>query len=228
REKTPWVVCMMHESFVSLVEESKMDWASKTVKTALAAQLLPITTKYNVDVLLFGHEHRTISTYPIISDNGTNSITYLGTKLKATTMASQKVLHDGVMVDEFDFTGVDLAKRGTVYHQTATASGESNQIKSSEKWSNRLSTGISFLRVGYSGGSGSFTDLFEGNNLIDAENSPAVKKGANYSMYSYIEVTKNSFVLRTYGVDCRGLAAKTSTQSNTDFGVYFEGFKLSK
>lgn len=228
KEKTPWVVCMMHESFVSLKAEEKMDYAAKTVKTALAKQLLPITTKYNVDVLLFGHEHVTISTNPIISGDGVNSTVYLGSKVQMTTTSMQKVLHDGVMVDEFDFAGVEATRRGTVYHQTASASGENEQMKSNATWSNRYGTGINFLRVGYSGGSGSFTDLFDGNTLIDEENSPAVKKGKHYSMYSYLEVTKNSFVLRTYGVDCRGLAAKTSGQANTDFGVYFEGFKLTK
>lgn len=228
REKTPWVVCMMHESFVTLQKEEAASALSKTIKNNLAKQLLPLTTKYNVDALLFGHEHKTISTYPIISDNSTDSIVYYGNKLKATTTTINKELHNGVFVDAFDFTDVDSAMRGTVYHQTACASSEGLQLNSTAPWSNRYGTGIDFLRVGYTGGSGSFTDLFDGNTLIDEENSPAVTKGKNYSMYSYLEVTRNSFVLRTYGVDCRGLAAKTPSQVNTDFGVYFEGFKLTK
>lgn len=228
REKTPWVVCMMHESFVTLQKEEVASALTKEIKNNLAKQLLPLTTKYNVDVLLFGHEHKTISTYPIISDNSTDSIVYYGNSLKATTTTINKELHNGVSVDVFDFTHVDPAKRGTIYHQVASSSGEDAQINSNPKWSERFNSEIPFLRTGYTCGSGSFTDLFDGNTLIDSNNSPAVKKGVNYSAYSYIEATKDTFVLRTYGVDCRGLVAKNANQSNTDFGVYFEGFKLKK
>ncbi len=220
REKTPWVVCMMHESFVAARDSNPTEY---NAKAAIAKEILPITTEYNVDVLLFGHEHATISTYPIIySDAG---VDYYGTKVKATTDTVQSVSYDGVKVDKFDFTGVDATKRGTVYHQTACAG---QQVHERNKWGKEREDGLvaDFIRKAYSGGIKSFTHLFSDGALIDAENSPAVKPSTFYSMYSYIEATKDSFVLRTYGVDCKGLAK--SGQLSTDYGVYFEGFMLNK
>ncbi len=203
RDVTPWVVCMMHEAPISFKKASYAE--------TMGPQLFPILTQYDVDLMLFGHNHITMSSNPIAWDDLMADATYYGNKLTETTTAVSSVLYDGVTVDKFDFTGVDPNARGTVFHQTACGG---YQFNATAPWANRNSYQL-------------FRSVFSGDSstLVGAN---GVTEGRGYSMYSYIEATETQLVLRTYGVDVKGLATDTTGASVTDFGVYLDGFMLNK
>lgn len=203
REITPWVVCMMHEAPISYKKAAYAE--------TMGPQLFPILTQYGVDLMLFGHNHITMSSNPLVWDDSMTEANYYNNKLKETTTLFSSVEYDGVMVDKFDFTGVAPNARGTVFHQTACGG---YQFRGDELWENRNS--FERFRSVFSG---------EASSLVGAN---GVTAGSSYSMYSYIEATDTQLVLRTYGVDVKGLATDTTGASVTDFGVYLDGFMLSK
>ena len=55
-----------------------------------------------------------------------------------------------------------------------------------------------------------------------------IDNNANYSMYSYVEVTANSIVVRTYGVDVYGQSTLPAGSSVLSEGIYLDGFMLTK
>ena len=225
RTKTPWVVGMMHESFVKL---EKPQYASHSI----GEQLLPLTTKYGVDVMLFGHAHQTLSTKPIVWDNSLSTGNFYNNKISVTANTFTQVDYDGVKVDKFNF-GSGNASRGTVFHQSACAGDQING-RTDLSWNNRYNVSgyidadtlapLEFMRVAYNGRNANF--LGENNQLLVAPNKHV--ESPHYSMYSYIEATADALVLRTYGVDCKGLASRASGDALTDYGVYLEGFMLNK
>jgi hypothetical protein len=113
-------------------------------------------------------------------------------------------MHDGVEVDEFVYAD-GTQNRGTVMHQTGTAGDQYNSTYKMENMAENL-TKKKYYRTLLSGG----------KNAVDAE--------AKYSMYSYLEVTADTLVCRTYGVNVPAQFANPSL----DNGKYLDGFMLRK
>ena len=205
-----WNVAMIHEGPISANEGFKSGSNYHQDKTGPV--LLPILKQYNVDLLLFGHEHNLTSTYPVVWDE-TATPDLAGNTLSVVTNTVTKTVYDGVTVDEFVFTD-NVVNRGTVIHQTGTAGMQYQyKYKLADLQTNLTSySWRSIWRMLLSGGH---------KYINEADN-------VGRSMYSYVEVSDNTLVLRTYGVNGKGLAAETDESKVLDYGVYLDGFMLRK
>ncbi len=217
RKETPWVVVMLHDSPVS---HRNTEMAGK-----IGAQLLPILTKFKVDLVLSGHNYSQASSFPLLWNKDLDAeTTYDGNKLVCTTRTYSSEQYDGVTVDKFDFTGLENDKRGTVFHRNAAAG---HQYGDAVSWANRLTyQGLAEGAVTYD----RYRTVFgnAASTLSSAVAELGLREGAGYSMYSYIEATATQLVLRGYGVDCKGLVADTTGKEPSEFSVYFDGFMLNK
>jgi hypothetical protein len=156
----------------------------------------------NVDLLLYGHGHYVDSTYPIVWDD-TLQMDDWGLKAKLVTSNVQKVSHDGVMVDQFVYSSGAI-DYGTVLHQVGCAGSQTN---------NTMNT--------YN-----LADYPMYRALISGDYTSNVT-GKTVSMYSYVEVTQNQLVCRTYGVDTAGQKGLTGTDI-LSAGYYLDGFMLTR
>lgn len=206
-----WIVLMTHHG-IDTPSFSKV--ASGAFNPITYAQLMPILDEYDVDLMLYGHNHYLDSTYPIIWTNEIEktvfeSYEYINDyvdyyKVATATTTTKKTLHDGVEVDEFVYDS-GVTNRGTVMHQTATVGDQWNTTYKLSALESNLANHPNY-RMLLSGGVG------------------AIDENVGYSMYSYVEVQQGILVCRTYGVD---VVAQYSSPSLTN-GKYLDGFLLRK
>lgn len=208
---TKWNVVMMHEGPINPKFEGKT--SSNTHTPTLAKQMVPLFDKNNVDLVLFGHDHWMMNTYPLVVDNTAESLPYIpDVKVKPSTTKTESVQHDGVNVAKFDFTGV--TKRGTVYHEASTAGHQLHGDYFPYASVPSLLESLKIYQALASNGKGGL--------------DPATGADANkvYPSYSYIEVSGDKLVLRNYGVDVASVVKET--ENLTNHGVYIGGFMLTK
>ena len=206
-----WIVMMTHHGIVTPTF-SKV--ASGAFNPITYAQIMPILDEYDVELVLYGHNHYLDSTYPIVWTNEIEktvfeSYEYINDyvdyyKVATATTTTKKTLHDGVEVDEFVYSN-GVTNKGTVMHQTACVGDQWNTTFKLSDLETNLAKNPDY-RMLLSGGKG------------------AIEDGVGYSMYSYVEVTQDTLVCRTYGVD---VVAQYSTSSLTN-GKYLDGFLLRK
>ncbi len=202
RRVTPWVITMLHDS--------PIQYGGAAYASTMGPQLMPILTENNVDLMLYGHNHFVQSTYPVIWKDG---------GLANTTTAKSTATYEGLEVDKIDYSGIAAGQpRGTVFHEIGvggyqyTTQGYKAEVQS---------MGIQWRKV-FGGGASAVA------GIPGIESRENYKAGRNYTMYSYVEVSANQLVVRTYGVDALHLAAETDVSKTTSYGVYFEGFMLNK
>lgn len=199
-----WVVVMMHEG---PIVPSYTKPTSNYHQATLGKQMIPVFDELNVDLILYGHNHYLETTYPLIWDESTTPLLNDGLKVKRVTTTTSKETYNGDKVDVFVYPE-GTVKRGTVYHETGTAGhGYNSTYKLSDLQAN-------------------LTKLVNYRILLSGEKNCYDEK--QRTMYSYIEVTNNSLVVRTYGVDVKGLSAVNGNTGLTDYGVYMDGFMLKK
>lgn len=199
-----WVVVMMHEG---PIVPSYTKPTSNYHQSTLGKQMIPVFDELNVDLVLYGHNHYLETTYPLIWDESATPLLNDGLKVKRVTTTTAKETYNGDEVDVFVYPE-GTVKRGTVYHETGTAGhGYNSTYKLSDLQTNL--TKLVNYRILLSGEKNCFDEV-------------------QRSMYSYIEVTNNSLVVRTYGVDVKGLSAVNGNTGLTDYGVYMDGFMLRK
>ena len=206
-----WIVMMTHHGIMTPTF-SKV--ASGAFNPITYAQLMPILDEYDVELMLYGHNHYLDSTYPIIWTNELEktvfeSYEYINDyvdyyKIVAATTTTRKVSYDGVEVDEFVYAD-GVTNKGTVMHQTACVGDQWNTTYSLANLESNLAKHPNY-RMLLSGGIG------------------AIESGVGYSMYSYVEVDSEKLVCRTYGVDVVSQHASPSL----DNGRYLDGFMLTK
>ncbi len=241
-----WVVAMMHEGPIVPTFRGNN---SNAHQPTMGPQMIPVFDELNVDLVLYGHNHYLDSTYPLVWDETQESNTQFfnnrdwgalpsgvtsalgdrnqdgdkitvaggdGNRVRAVTKNTVKTAHDGVEVDKFVYTGSE-AKRGTVYHQTGTAG---HQVDTT------------FALNGFGSAEVSVNNTLA-QNIVWGKYYRSLLSGCekrfddkNRYMYSYIEVDADKLVVRTYGVDVKGLA--TATDNLTSYGVYMDGFMLEK
>ena len=209
--ETKWIVAMTHQGIlIPTHTEGKM--TSNDYSTLTYPQIMPIFDEYNVDLLLYAHNHYIDSSYPILWSGEVEKTMYDSYvkrdvdyyRIDLATTTTKKTLHDGVEVDEFVYPQ-GTTRRGTVMHQTGTVGDQyNNTYKLSELTENLAAA--KYYRMLLSGG----------KNAVDTE--------ASYSMYSYVEVTANKLVCRTYGVNVPAQIASPSLEN----GKYLDGFMLTK
>ena len=209
--ETKWIVAMSHMGIVyadTVAGQSN----SNDMSASMYEQLMPILDEYNVSLFLYAHDHDLTSSYPLLWNNKVEQKvydSYLQREVnwyekKPATTTTRKTTWDGVQVDEFVYAN-GTSKKGTVMHQTATVGDQYHTTyKLSEKTQNQAN--FPLFRSMVSGGKGAIDDV------------------ASYSMYSYVEVTADKLVCRTYGVN---VAAQVVSPSLAN-GVYVDGFMMSK
>lgn len=200
---TRWTIVLMHEGI--LTPDFTAPGSNYHEQTTMP-QLLPVFDQYDVDLVLYGHSHYCSSSYPMVWDE--NSVTTAAgitrTGIRLLTTETAAVEYDGVSVDTFTYPA-GTADKGTVLHLTGTAGPQYNTYYNlADLQQNREN--YLYYRFMTAGGKGS----------IDADNA--------YSMYSYVEVSEDALVLRTYGVNVVANAASFSL----DNGRYLDGFMLTK
>lgn len=206
-----WIVMMTHHGIMTPTF-SKV--ASGAFNPITYAQLMPILDEYDVDLLLYGHNHYLDSTYPIVWTNEIEKTvfedySYVNDyvdyyKIATATRTTKKTLHDGVEVDEFVYAD-GVTNRGTVMHQTACVGDQWNTTYSLAKLEENLAKKPDY-RMLLSGGKG------------------AIDEKIGYSMYSYVEVDQEKLVCRTYGVD----VVSQFNEPSLENGKYLDGFLLRK
>lgn len=209
--QTKWIVTMAHQGImIPTHTEGKM--TSNDYSTLTFPQIMPIFDEYDVDLFLYGHNHYIDSTYPVLWSGEVEKTVYDSYvkrdvdyyRIDLATNITKKTMHDGVEVDEFVYAD-GTQNRGTVMHQTGTAGDQYNSTYKMEDMAENL-TKKKYYRTLLSGG----------KNAVDGE--------AKYSMYSYLEVTADTLVCRTYGVNVPAQFANPSL----DNGKYLDGFMLRK
>lgn len=206
-----WIVAMAHQGIL-IPTHTEGNMTSNDYSTLTYPQIMPIFDEYELDLFLYGHNHYLDSSYPILWSGEVEKTVY-DTYMKRdvdyyridlATTTTKKTLHDGVEVDEFVYPQ-GTTRRGTVMHQTGTVGDQyNNTYKLSELTANLAAK--KYYRMLLSGG----------KNAVDTE--------ASYSMYSYVEVTANKLVCRTYGVNVPAQIASPSLEN----GKYLDGFMLTK
>ncbi len=211
--QTKWIVTMMHQGIIIPTHtEGKM--TSNDYSTLTYPQIMPIFDEYGVDLCLYAHNHYIDSTYPILWSGEVEKTVYDSYmqrdvdyyRIDLATKSTKKTTHDGVEVDEFVYAE-GTTKRGTVMHQTGTVGDQYNNTYKLSDLAENLEA-KKYYRMLLSGG----------KYAVDASGEKS------YSMYSYVEVTADKLVCRTYGVDVPAQIASPSLNN----GVYLDGFMLRK
>lgn len=208
---TPWIVTMFHQGIL-VPTHTEGTMTSNDFSTLTYPQIMPIFDEYDVDLLLYGHNHYLDSTYPVLWSGEVEKTVHDSYvkrdvdyyRIDLATTKTKKTLHDGVEVDEFVYPE-GTTRRGTVMHQTGTVGDQYNNTYQLSKLADNLAA-KKYYRMLLSGG----------KNAVD--------ESAVYSMYSYVEVENDKLVCRTYGVN---VAAQVVTPS-LDNGKYLDGFMLKK
>ena len=212
QETGKWVVAMIHEGPLNVEYTGTAN--SNTHTGTLSTQLMPIFDELGVDLLLYAHNHWLVTTYTLVWDENSEPIKNTQATIRPATTEFSSVLHDGVWVNEFIFAD-GMTNRGTVYHHAATAgpqmhtkflAAESAALKAEHKIYYALGT----------------------NGVGALDPATGAESNKAYPSYSYIEVSGNSLVVRTYGVDVGSVVKEQDGADLTQYGVYIDGFKLSK
>ena len=198
-----WVIVQMHQgpiipSFSSL--------NSNAFTSIFGPQLMPVIDQLDIDLLLYGHNHYIDSTYPLVWDNSITEVGVDNLKMSAVTKNIEKVTYDGDTVDKFVYAN-GTTDRGTVFHQTGACG---NQVTGTVyKWS-ELAQNLAKL---------------PNYRMLLSCGAAASPIGKEIQMYSYIEVTATTLVLRTYGVR---VDDQLKGSISNDHNYYLDGFMLTK
>lgn len=197
-----WIVLLMHQGPVSPTHQSEFDL---TLSSVFGHQIIPLIDELGIDLVISGHNYYTASSYPLSWNENLSNDDLSNDKLKTVVVKTdvQKIVHDGDMVDKFSLEG----ERGTIYHQTGSCGGTiSNEFKYSND-SKNLSNHPRFRSL--------ISGSKDGNAI-----------GKDLRTYSYVEITKDALILRTYGVDA--MARFLSNENKDQYGYYLDGFMITK
>ena len=146
------------------------------------------------------------SSYPLVwDDTADREVNY--TKVRQITREIEKVTFDGDVVDKFVYPE-NITDYGTVLHQTGSANSQTNE--------------------GYA--SLSLDNLPSWRALWGGKRNPASEIAVvnDLAMYSYVDVTDDAIVVRTYGVDSATAKTLTSADDVLSTGFYLDGFMISR
>ena len=207
-----WIVAMMHEGPLNVQFTGEAN--TNTHTATLSKQLMPVFDQLDVDLLLYAHNHWLVTTYPLIWDETATPMKGTEATVRPATTTVNSVLHDGVYVNEFVFAEGTVNK-GTVYHHASTAGPQLRNYFSYTDVQSLKEEHKIYYMLGCNGVGG-----------LDPATGADVSKA--YPSYSYVEVSGDSLVVRTYGVDVGSVVKEADNTNLTQYGVYIDGFKLSK
>ena len=225
-----WIIAMMHEG--PIVPGFSGSYNSNHHSPTLGGQLLPLFDELGIDMLLYGHNHYHVSTYPLIWDESAAPLPFTDnpetrfpdqplakelTVKPATTQTEKFTLDDGTVVDKFIYPE-GTTRRGTVYHQCMTSG---MQMSSGYKYTN-----LESLLQEKGGVEGVYKMLASGGvGCLEVDGKPST---VPYSGYSYVKVTPTSLTVLAYGVYAKGVYNATSEEEILSQNVYVEGLMLTR
>ena len=192
---TKWVVAMTHHAPYPNLLYD--------VDVNYAAQLVPLLDSLDVDLLLYGHNHALTVTYPIVWDNSLTADA-TGMKAKVVTKETESVTYDGETVEKYIY-GDDVTDYGTILHQTGAGG-----IQSGNKYLDIDMANYPYWHIIKGGGQ---------------SNWPNITMSGPLSMYTYVEASNDTLVVRTYGVDTKAQINGASVQDTTH---YLYGFMTNR
>ena len=193
-----WVVAMTHHAPYPNLLYN--------VDVYYAAQFVPLLDSLDVDLILYGHNHALTVTYPIVWDSSLTADA-TGMKAKVVTKTTENVIYDGVTVEKYIYTD-GTTDYGTVFHQTGAGG-----IQTGNKY-----VGIDMANYPY------WRIITGGGN----QNWPNISMEGSLSMYTYVEVSGDTLVARTYGVDTKAQMALAEGADVTSTGYYLYGFMMNR
>lgn len=249
-----WIIAVMHEGLFypySVNDDGYRTGGNYSAdnESVLISQLLPMFTSSGVDLVLYGHGHQLMCSYPVYwneeietpadftfftnaskmtksaAEGGYTNKDYQAYRktdyvTQETRVASQTVNKWGETETIDEFVyPANSDLRGTVCVQMATSGNQTSETTPKE---------IDFMRIPVITGGGRTGDYFAGRNAT--------------SMYGYVTVTANELCFRTYGVRVRQIADRLKipegenvvavpyTDNGTSFttSYFIDGFRLTK
>lgn len=183
-----WTVVSMHEGIIVPTYASLSSLNNHQLW--LRPQLMPIFDEYDVDVVFNGHNHYLDSTFPLVYDPTVredldgDGIADL-VRIVTSEYTNEIETNEFGRAEKIDvFKNYRSGKDGTIFHQIGTTGRQFSNTFSASKLQENLAN-KHYYRNLLSGGSGM---AIEGDSRT-------------YSMYAYVQVTENSFTIRTYGVN---------------------------
>ena len=210
-----WKIGMMHE----LAFRPHHNKNSGNYNTDVTGpQLLPIFTKYGLDLVIGGHSHYSNYTYPLIWDktapeyetglrSDPDTVYKMGIYMRSVASLGENAIYKGDSVRTFNYT--DTTHRGTIFWEMSTSG---SQVKSLYEWDMEMAANLQNL----------YFEMFNGGIGYTPYNPKRP-----LSMYGYIEVTEDKLVLREYGVDYMQMYTATESEY-ADHAYFLDGFMLTK
>lgn len=204
-----WIVVYMNENPLDIDQEERdgIVESGLNFQKILKSQIMPIFDEYGVDLVLAGspRSRALVSSKPVVYNFNLDDMFELATVNEST----QTYNEDAVTV----YSPVEGETFGTIYHQTGVAGP--NLTAGTKKWSGSSNPQSKVTAGKYNLGD----EATKGNGVYR-------KLLSGQQMYSYVEITADHIVVKTYGVDVKGVA---SANGNYDsFTTYLDGFMITK
>ena len=195
---TKWVILMTHHAIFPNLPY--------TADQYYTPQLMKLIDQLDIDLLLFGHGHALTSSHPLVWDeNAERDPNY--TKVAKTSMGTEEVLFDGDVVNRFIYKD-GITDYGTVLHQTGCAGSQTGT-----KYANATADTYPNWRITCGGLNNKYTGQVSETGL---------------SMYTYVNVSGDSLVVRTYGVDFASQKALADGADILSTGYYLDGYMITR
>ncbi len=205
-----WIVVVMHEGIHSL---SAVKAGSNYHRAQFSSQLSPLFDEYDVELVMYGHDHYLEVTHPLVCDENQTEVINLVSGISPATNQTQKVtLQSGEVIEEWVYPDGYTGKKGTVHFSIGPAGHQYGDDSTKGKYC--------------------FANL-EMNKLnqprhrmmLSGAKRTADGEDTTYSMYSYIEVSAGELLVRTYGVPVHWNATNPTAQRESKL---LDGFRLTK
>jgi hypothetical protein len=214
-ENVKWIIVMMNESPMDIDQEERDGVAEKNLnfQEILKYQIMPIFDEYGVDLVLAGspRSRALVSSKPVLANFN------LSARFELADVITSSEVYDGDTLTKYSPNGNKPA--GAIYHQTGVAGP--NLTAGVKEWDGSSNTsnpkavtnaGVYALGAEAHVGDGIYRKLLSG-----------------YQMYSYVEVTADAIVVRTYTVDVNSIAAVSAGSVDlANFSTFADGFMISK
>ena len=207
-----WIIVYMNESPMDIDQEERDGVAEKGLnfQETLKYQIMPIFDEFDVDLVLAGspRSRALVSTKPVVYNFN------LDAKFEIATVNESTVTHDGVNVTKY--SPVEGKKEGIIFHQTGVAGP--NLTAGVKEWdgSSNSSNPKEVTKAG----------VYALGDEANVGNGVYRKLLSGQQMYSYVEITADAIVVRTYGVDVTGVS--TAEDNFANYVTYLDGFMITK
>ena len=204
-----WIIVIMHEGIYSI---SATKAGSNYHRTQFASQLNPLFDEYDVELVMYGHDHWLECTYPLVVDETQTEVVNLVSGVRPVTNETRKVtLESGEVIEEFVYSE-GTTDKGTVHFEVAPAGHQYGNT-----WTSKMNYTLEAWET-LKGDHPRFRMVTSGLNPYGDKAKTMV------SMYSYIEADDDELLVRTYGVP----VMQNALDNNYTNNKLIDGFRLTK